>query len=375
MTKAYDKIIEAEDWYNYSNCIPNYIDIRKEKQIRGFLYDFKSSCDDNFIINFRLVERNIDEDILIFNSSQLHYHNLERLLYQAKALIQPYYLNYSLELMNSIREAEMMKIESITKYFIDNYHQFKNAKLLESRKKEDKPELWWEYSNNSGNIQLVFWANNLVHNNAYRAVSTKFRNMPISIYELNKHFVTRYSIIRVLWYNNDIREYLYNKKGIEAYTPYMSISGSFIIDELVYPSNPQLKGTWEIREFIGNKYKPLDGPEGGFTKNVKMRYKLDINPKINLKDIDNVNVGLYDQSTGKWILQQDITYKKHERNVILNTSELGIYSILLERKINFPYLNWYLRCIIKNEQLVALLDITSKEVYINLFRPSRKLFF
>lgn len=365
MTFAYDKILEAEDWFNYSNCIRNYINVRKEKQLHGFLYNLKESSSNNFITNFRLIERNIDDDMLLLNNSQLHYHNLERLLFQAKAQLQPKQLHYSLELMNDIKETAMLKLESITKYFIDNYHQIKSNKLSALRSKsEDQPELWWEYStNDNDNIKLAFWVNNFVQShNVYRSVATKFKQIPICINEFHKSFVTKYSIVRLAWYKNDIREYLYNKKAIEAYAPYMSISGCFIIDELVYPAEPLIKGTWEVRELREDRYKPLDGPEDGFTKNVKMRYRLDLKPKIYLKDINDVRVGLYNQSNGQWINQEDVTFKKQEKAVIISTSDLGIYSVLLERKINFPYLNWSLRTIIRNEQVIALLDLKSKTI-------------
>ena len=50
-----------------------------------------------------------------------------------------------------------------------------------------------------------------------------------------------------------------------------------------------------------------------------------------------------------------IKYK--ETTVEFTTSELGIFSVLLERKINFPYKSWLLRCIRKENQLVAILDL------------------
>jgi len=37
--------IEEEDWERYSNCDEGYINVRKEKDLNGFIYDFKERCD------------------------------------------------------------------------------------------------------------------------------------------------------------------------------------------------------------------------------------------------------------------------------------------------------------------------------------------
>jgi hypothetical protein len=39
------KTIEEEDWKRYSNCDEGYINVRKEKDLNGFIYDFKERCD------------------------------------------------------------------------------------------------------------------------------------------------------------------------------------------------------------------------------------------------------------------------------------------------------------------------------------------
>jgi hypothetical protein len=36
---------EKEDWEKYSNCKEGYINIRKEKELNGFIYEFKERCD------------------------------------------------------------------------------------------------------------------------------------------------------------------------------------------------------------------------------------------------------------------------------------------------------------------------------------------
>lgn len=309
----------------------------------------------------------------MFDYSQLHYHNLERLLLQGKASLEKTTVDYAFKYLNIVRDIEKTKIESITRYFIENFEALKSKRNEELGKtstdgdKEDKPETYWEWSNNTKLIKLGFWANNLVQN-TYRTVSTKFQQIPLLVREFHKNFVVNNSIVRFYWCKYDIREYLYSLDGEETFTPYMSISGCFFLDEITYPAKPIIKGTWEIRDVIGERYKHGDGPEGSFTKNVKMRYKITLSPKIYMKDIKEVLVGIYNQSTGKWNLDlQDISLKEEEREkdkvkykekvVEFTSTELGIFSVLLERKINFPYKSWRLRCIKQNEKLVALLDL------------------
>lgn len=39
------KMYEKEDWENYSYCKEGYINVRSEKEINGFIYEFKQRCD------------------------------------------------------------------------------------------------------------------------------------------------------------------------------------------------------------------------------------------------------------------------------------------------------------------------------------------
>jgi hypothetical protein len=40
-----NEINQKEDWTKYSFCDEGYVNVRKEKELNGFLYDFKQSCD------------------------------------------------------------------------------------------------------------------------------------------------------------------------------------------------------------------------------------------------------------------------------------------------------------------------------------------
>ena len=253
MSSSYKRIIEEEDWNKTSNCEDGYINVSDEKAMNGFVFEFKEKCDTNFINNFKLIEKDEQEELQIFNYSQLHYRNLERLLLQGRATLQRKLLSYSFKYLNVIKEIEMMKIESITRYFIENFQKLKdkrNKELKELGKatgendKEERDDTYWEWENKTGQIRLGFWANNLVGSN-YRTTSSKFTNLPITVREFYKNYVVNNVIIRFFWCAYDVREYLSGEKlEIEsAYTPYMSIAGTFYLEEMKYPAKMIEKGT------------------------------------------------------------------------------------------------------------------------------------
>ena len=51
----------------------------------------------------------------VFDYSQLHYHNLERLLLQGKAEINMELVSYSFRYLNLLNNIEKLKIESLTR--------------------------------------------------------------------------------------------------------------------------------------------------------------------------------------------------------------------------------------------------------------------
>ena len=96
--------------------------------MNGFLFEFKEKCDTNFINNFKLIEKDEQDEFQIFNYSQLHYRNLERLLLQGRATLQRKLINYSFDNLMEIKRIEKMKIESITRYFIENFQKLKEKR-------------------------------------------------------------------------------------------------------------------------------------------------------------------------------------------------------------------------------------------------------
>ena len=50
-----NKKMEEEDWIKYSTCEQGYLNIRKEKDLNGYIYDFKERCDH---VSFSFINKN-----------------------------------------------------------------------------------------------------------------------------------------------------------------------------------------------------------------------------------------------------------------------------------------------------------------------------
>ena len=112
-------ISEKEEWDKYSNCEDNFISVRKEKDLTAFIYEFKERSDTTFISNFVLKEKNIAEEVNNFDISENHCYNLYRLYLESKALYDNNMKDYALYYLSYIRELEKIKMESISKYFVE----------------------------------------------------------------------------------------------------------------------------------------------------------------------------------------------------------------------------------------------------------------
>ena len=118
-------ISDKEDWDKYSNCEDNFISVRKEKDLTSFIYEFKERSDTSFISNFILKEKNISEEVNYFDISENHCYNLYRLYLESKALFDNNSKEYALFYLSYIRELEKVKMESLTKYFVEVLFDFK----------------------------------------------------------------------------------------------------------------------------------------------------------------------------------------------------------------------------------------------------------
>lgn len=345
--------------------------------LNSFLSEFKDKCDSCFINNFQLVKKNFNEEMEIFDYSQLHYHNLERLLLQGKASLDQKSIDYAYKYLNIIQNMEIDKIDSMLKYFIENFHEIKEEHP--SWKKQDKGsttteevhELTWEWENPKKTNKLAIFSN---HHTQLRGVATKFEKMKFIMREINKqHIISHLSILRFYWSTYDIREY-YSK---DTFSPYINVGGSFYIKALIFPNEPYEKNTWFIRNQIGEEYKNptyLPNPP----KLGKMRMAISLPPNIFTEDICkegntviNVKVGMYNENEHEWSFDSmettDLTNDEKcpgAKIIDFCVEYLGIYGVLIQRKINFPYTYWNLRCIKKNDVTVAIIDLKSKFLLI-----------
>ncbi len=156
-----------------------------------------------------MVEKNFHEEILIFDNSQIHYYNLLRLLLEGKATHNVNLIRYSLDYVNLLREIEMQKIESLTKYFLENF-EFMRKNIQEEHSKKNKNnagvedvDYVGEWSNKSNTQKLGFWINN--SDGKFKETQTKFKHLPFQIISFPKPFVLTATIIRFYWNKNDIR--------------------------------------------------------------------------------------------------------------------------------------------------------------------------
>ena len=295
LMNAYNYILEREDWDKYSNCQEGYLNVRNENELNGFISDFKDKCDSTFISNFKLVEKDFKEEMKIFDESQLHYHNLERLRIQGKATLNRDLEEYAFKYLKILYDIEVDKIEALTKYFVENFHMLKQ-KLRDERGK-DEDENTWEWYNSEETNKYGFFANNNTQG-GYRSTSTKFEKMNFMVKEVNKIFVTQSSLLRFYWSKYDIREYY----SMEEFSPYINIGGSCYLDAVVYPDAPVQKGTWLTRNAVGENYKGGSGASKG-SQTVKQRYSITLSKDIftkDLKDVKEVKVGIYSNDDHEW---------------------------------------------------------------------------
>jgi hypothetical protein len=355
-------MIEDNDWNSYSFCEEGYINVRKEKDLNGFIYDFKEKCTNfNFLSNFKLIEKNLQEEINGFDFSQIHYHNLRKLLIEGRACLELNKIRYALHYLNMIQDLEIMRIEAITRYFLENFHNCK-ANIIENMKKnnlerEDESELSPDWTNKNMEIKLAFWINSAVKN--YRDTNTKFDKMNLKIMSIPRHLVMDENILRVFWTKNDIREI-----QPKVFCPYISVGGTFFLERLRYPKDPLQYRKWEVRDTLGENYINKDHVVGNFSYNIY----IDIPKYVFLKGVElgTIRIGKYDTKNSSWVFLEGSDYSKfNQENFTFEfySNELGIYSLLLPRNIFFPYESWYLRCIDKNTAILDLVTPRLKLVF------------
>ncbi len=362
VSQSLNSMIDDNDWNSYSFCEEGYINVRKEKDLNGFIYDFKEKClNFNFLSNFKLIEKNLQEEMNGFDFSQIHYHNLRKLLIEGKACLELNKIRYALHYLNSIQDLEIMRIEAITRYFLENFHNCK-ANILENMRKnnlerEEENELNPDWTNKNMEIKLAFWINST--NSKYRDTNTKFEKMNLKIISIPRSLILEENILRVFWTKNDIREIQQ-----KVFCPHISVGGTFFLERLKHPKDALQYKKWEVRDTLGENYLNKDQITGNSNFNIY----IEIPKYVYLKGVElgTIRVGKYDTKTFSWVFLEGSDYSKfNQENSTFEfySNELGIYSLLLPRSIFFPYESWYLRCINKNTAILDLVTPRLKLVF------------
>lgn len=304
--------------------------------------------------------------MLRFDNSQQVYFNLIRLVLEGRATHNLKLLNYAYDALEEIKNIELYKIENLTKYLVEvnNLIKAKNfehthKQIIEELNKRtknrdgDEIDISIDWSNKAGNIKLGFWINSNF-DSKYRETSSKFTYINSQIISFPKTLIQNASIVRCFYCKNDLREFQKNE-----FCPYISISGIFFIDQILYPQRISSIRNWEIKEVIGNKYKLLqENKENALLQTIKIRYKIELNKNVFIKNLDHILIGKYHEESSNWTFDNidNVEFNKENKSVYFYLNELIPYSILLERKIFFPYKSWYLRCLNEN---TAVLEVDS----------------
>ena len=175
--------------------------------------------------------------------------------------------------------------------------------------------------------------------------------------DIPKILVQKSCIIRIFWVQSDLREL-----QIKEYCPIVSISGFFHSDLIFHPENSYGSKSWKVRNMIEDKYKQSALE---LIQNQKFKIKLDLPSNVYIKDLDPsvIQVARYIEETGLWNFDnfENTEFEMDKKSINFLYNDLGIFSIVLERKCFFPYISWYLRCVeVETENCRAILDLKSK---------------
>lgn len=210
-----------------------------------------------------------------------------------------------------------------------------------------------EWCNKNKNFKYGFWVNNNPENKV-RDVVTKFEQILMRINLMAKTLIQYSSIVRFFWTQNDIRELALSS----TYCPYISVSGTYFIDVLTYPSKSNSFRNWNYREVVGDKYKiNLSDNKDQYSTAFKFRFTIQLPKNVWVPNLNNIIVGRYQTDTQTWALDSYEIKIEPNQTVSFRNTDVGIYSLLVQRTNFFPYLNWRVRCI---DPTTAILNLESK---------------
>lgn len=386
--KEYIKLCnEEQDWKSYSECESGYLNIRKEKEITAFLYEFEDKMETPIYINCNFIEKNIPEELVYFIYSLKYQKNLQKLYYESKATLDFKKQAYCLEYMSKLHNLVRKKVELMTVYFLENFD-----KLADMHKNPSKYKLGQQSvektinnftdmciewaSNESKSFKIGFWCNNV--GTSREAMVGNFKTIPCKIQYLPNQCLSNPSIIRFVHTEINERDFTENE-----YFPYISINGMFKLDFISYPPKVTSHKLWEMKELISDESSYIQAlSKETFGQQIRMTVTLNIDKKIYLKDFENDGknfiFGRYNEDSKTWLVDPDHTVlldKEQRTATFKDYSEINTFTLLINKKYLFPYKSWYLRTVIRQREVVdintnkselktlyiAKLDIESKQ--------------
>lgn len=376
LTDKLDKINKYNNWIKYSNCLPGFLDIRNEHEITSFLYNFEERMSIPLYNNYQIVKRDINEELEYLGNVSNYIEDFTKLLIESKAIDNIKNINYSFKYILITSNYINLKIESLTKFLLENFdlilNSFKedNSNSLKINNntnnnpyriiyyKEEVYVEWLPFKNNNV-VELGYWINYVksnrdVKNGRFSSLPVDFKFPPSQCfnekcvirfvhYNLDDKFFTDFNINYIFnnsfsINNNIIDKYnkeryykvLYNTKsdivdicGLNndlednTYFPYISINGIFKLNFIDFPSNTIEYNNWKIKEITPDSYlKQLKKDVG---VEVKMHIITNLSKEIYSKDLINsipVYFGKLNSTTNEWNLDLNNPIKyENERGI------------------------------------------------------------
>jgi hypothetical protein len=298
-----------------------------------------------------------------YEYSQMHYLNLLKMFFEGRSTYNLRDIQYALNYLSQVNTMEFNKMESLTRYLIDNFDNMKetikeelNASKLKKDRIEGEVDISGEWANRSNSVKLGFWINT---QKGSLSLWTKFKNINLTLSSLPKSMYDK-TILRVFWFKQDIREFQRRE-----FCPYICISGIYFIDQIKYPFEAKEIKNWKVKNLVEDRYKiTTEEMKESNSGTIRIKYTIDINNNVYIKDLEKEQIEIrkfkypkvdeVDKDTIEFRLQNATweadnvefnEFNKEKKQINFYTNELANFGILLDRKMFFPYKSWYLRCI------------------------------
>ena len=377
----FDNFIKYIDWKSYSETEFGYINIRKEKELTGFIHEFKERMEGQLFHNFTFKEKDILEEMTYFELLVKNFHSLINLYYESVSIGDEKMKNYCLKYIKILNEINSEKMNYLTVYFMENFTKIKQNHINPPTKQGISVEKtsnnwidmcieWNSTKEKDSNYRIGFFCNN--ESKQRDASIINFRFVPCKLHYLPKQCSLRTSVIRFVYTKYDEYDLTNN-----YYFPYISINGLYKLEFLNYPNKVKKHGNWNVKEATTELSKiELNNQKEGFAAQSMMTVVSFLNKKIYIRDI-GTTVPLYfayrNEKEEKWIvdLKNEVKLEIDEdtnrkKAVYAEFTELASFNFVIDKKYLYPYKNWYLRTIIRQEDVLNYVTLKKelKTLYI-----------